>query len=61
MISLLITLLVFALIFWAIRTVLPVLGLPEPVSTILYVILVLVMALYLLSALGLLVTPFHHL
>lgn len=54
MISLLITLFLLVVAFWAIRTIIPALGLPEPISTVLYVILVVVMVLYLLRVFGLL-------
>jgi hypothetical protein len=34
---------------WAIRTVLPLLGLPAPIQTVLYVVLVVIIVLWLLS------------
>lgn len=51
-VTLLVVLLIFAVLFWAIRTLVPALGLPPAVATVLYVILVLVLVLWLLGVIG---------
>lgn len=53
LIGLLLTLLVVCLVFWAIRQIMAAVGLGEPMTTIVYVVFVLVVCVYLLSALGL--------
>lgn len=50
--GLIIALIVFAVLFWAVRTLIPLLGLPAPLTTILYVLLVLIFVLYLVNMLG---------
>lgn len=51
-VSFLITLLVIALIFWALRTILQELGLPEKLNRIIYVILVVLVVLWLVNTLA---------
>jgi hypothetical protein len=52
LIALLVGLVVGVLIVWAVRTVLPLLGLPAPVQTVLYVVLVVIVVLWFLSLLS---------
>ena len=52
LISLVVILVVIGLLFWVVRTLVPVLGIPQPVATVIYVILVAVVVLYLLQLLG---------
>lgn len=54
LISLLVFLIIIGLVFWAIRTLSGTLGIPEPIVTVIYVILVVFVVLYLLQAIGLL-------
>ncbi len=49
LISLLVILLVVVLLVWVARTVLPLLGLPQPVVTMLYVICVCLLVIWLLQ------------
>jgi len=51
--GLLVTLLVLCLVFWAIRRILAATGVGEPITTIVYVVFVLIVCFYLLSAFGL--------
>lgn len=51
LIGFLITLLIIAVILWGIRTILPALGLPEPIRTVIWVIVVVLCVVWLLSAL----------
>lgn len=52
LISLLLLLIVLAVVVWAVRTLIPVLGIPQPIATVIYVVLVLIVVLYVVSALG---------
>lgn len=45
-------LLVFGLLFWLVRWLVPQLGLPAPIGTVLYVILVVLFVLWLINLLG---------
>ncbi len=51
-IQILIALIVIGLVFWVVRTLVPVLGIPEPIGTVLMVVLVVLVVLWLLSFLG---------
>lgn len=53
LIGLLVFLIVIGLIFWAVRAIAGAFGIPQPIVTIIYVVLVIVCVLYLLQALGL--------
>lgn len=59
-ISLLLILMVAAVVLWAIRSILPLLGLPEPVGTILYVLVVLIVVLVIVQSLGGIAWPVAH-
>jgi hypothetical protein len=52
MIGLLIVLIIAALILWAVRMLLPVLGLPEPIGTVIYVVIVVIVVLWLIQSLA---------
>ena len=52
LVGLLVGLLVFCLIFWAARRIMAATQVGEPVVTIVYVVLVVVFAIYLLSFVG---------
>lgn len=49
-----VALIILGVIFWAIRTLAPVLHIPEPIPTVIIVVLVLIVVLWFLSASGLL-------
>ena len=49
LIGLLVTLLVVALVLWAVKAVLPAVGLPENVQRIIFVIIVVVICIYLIG------------
>lgn len=51
LVSLLITLVIFALVIWAVQTILPALKVPPPISTVIWVVVVVVMVLWLISRL----------
>lgn len=51
-IAILITLLIFCVVVWAVRALMAAFGIGEPIATVVYVILVLIFLLYLLNALG---------
>jgi hypothetical protein len=53
LVTILVGLLIFALVLWAIRQLVPHLGLPSVVVTILYVVVVVIFVFWLLSVLGL--------
>ncbi len=53
-ISLLVVLLVFCIVVWAARALMAAFGIGDPISTVIYVILVLVMLLWLVQSLGVL-------
>ncbi len=50
LLSLLVTLVVIALVFWAIRMILSAFGLGEPISAVVYVIAVVLVVLWLVDA-----------
>ena len=52
--SLLVFVIIIALVFWALRTLAPALKIPEPIVTVIYVLLVIFSILFLLRAFGLL-------
>lgn len=51
LIGLLVAILIIVVIVWAVRTLIPVLGLPQPIATVIYVILVVVVVLWLVGLL----------
>ncbi len=53
LISLLIVLLVFCVVVWAARSLMAAFGVGDPIATVVYVVLVLVMLLWLAQSLGL--------
>ena len=53
LIALLVFLIIIGLVFWAVRALAGAFGIPEPIVTVLYVVIVIVAVLYLLQALGL--------
>ena len=50
MISLLIGLIIGILVIWVVRMLLPLLGLPEPMQRVIYVVLVVIVILWLLTS-----------
>jgi hypothetical protein len=48
-VDLIVVLVVIGLLFWVVRTLIPALGIPEPIGTVIYVILVVVVVLYLIG------------
>jgi hypothetical protein len=52
LISLLVLLIVIGLMFWAVRTLSGAFGIPAPIVTLIYVVMVVVVCLYVLQALG---------
>ncbi len=54
LIGLLVFLIICGLVFWAINALAGAFGLPQPIITVLYVLLVIVAVLYLLQGFGLL-------
>lgn len=53
LIGLLVALIIIGLIFWAVRTVGPALSIPQPILTVIYVLLVVFVVIWLLGAIGL--------
>lgn len=53
LIGLFVVLVVIGLMFWAVRALMAAFKIPEPISTVVYVLLVIVVVLYLLQAFGL--------
>lgn len=53
LIGLLVTLILIGLMFWAVRTLAPVLKVPEPIVTVIYVLMVVLVVLWLVSQFGL--------
>lgn len=51
-ISLLVVLLIFCLVVWAVRAILGAFGIGDPISTIVQVVVVLVFVLWLIQSLG---------
>jgi hypothetical protein len=49
--GLLVSLIIVALVVWAVRTLLPALGIPPPVSTVIYVVVVVLVVLWLVCQL----------
>jgi hypothetical protein len=54
LLSLLVTILAFAVVFWAARRLLAAFSIGEPIATVIYVLLVILFLAYLLSAIGVL-------
>jgi hypothetical protein len=54
LLSILVTILVFAIVFWAARALLSAFGIGDPIATVIYVILVILFLAYLLSLVGVL-------
>jgi len=54
LITLLIVLLVFCVVVWAARALMGAFGIGDPIATVVYVILVLIMLLWVIQSLGLL-------
>ena len=52
LIGLLIALIVVVVVLWAVRTLLPLLGLPAPIRTVVEVVIVLIVVLYLVGQLS---------
>jgi hypothetical protein len=52
LLSLLVALLLVALVVWAVRTLVPALGLPEPIATVIYVIVVVLVVFWFVGAIG---------
>lgn len=52
MISLLVTLLVLCVVIWAARTLLGAFSIGEPLSTVIYVVIVLIVVMWLVGGLG---------
>ncbi len=52
LVSLFIVLLVFCVLIWAARALMSAFGIGDPIATVVYVILVLVVVLYVVQALG---------
>jgi hypothetical protein len=52
LIGLLVALLLVALVLWVVRTLVPALGIPEPIATVLWVIAVVIVVLWLIGILG---------
>ena len=52
LISLLIVLLVFCVVVWAARALMAAFGIGDPISTVIYVVLVLIMLLWVVQSLG---------
>lgn len=50
--GLLVALLLVALVIWVVRTLLPAFGVPEPIATVVWVIVVVVCVLWLVGQLG---------
>lgn len=50
--GLLVALLIVALILWAVRTLVPALGIPEPIATVVWVIVVVLVVLWLVGLIG---------
>jgi hypothetical protein len=54
LIALLIVLLIFCVVIWAARALMAAFGIGDPIATVVYVILVLIMLLWIVQSLGLL-------
>lgn len=54
LVGLLVFLILVGLVFWVVRTLSGSLGIPAPIVTVIYVVLVVICVLYLVQALGLL-------
>ncbi len=52
LVSLLVVLLVFCVVIWAARALMAAFGIGEPISTVVFVIIVLLVVLYVVQALG---------
>ncbi len=50
--SLLIALILIGLAFWVVRTLVPALGIPEPIGTVILVILVVLVVIWILGLIG---------
>ena len=52
LLSLLVALIICCLLFWAVRAILAAFSIGDPIATLVYVVLVVVVVLYLVSAIG---------
>jgi len=52
LIGLLIALVIIGVIFWAVRALIGAFGIPDPIATVIYVILVLIILFWILGQLG---------
>ncbi len=57
LISILVVLLVFCIVLWAARSLMGAFGVGDPIATVVYVILVLIMLLWFVQAIGLIDGP----
>lgn len=60
-IGLLVLLLVFCLVLWCVRALMAAFGVGDPISTVVYVVFVLVFVLFVIQQLGLIGGPVLHL
>lgn len=51
-IGLLVALILIGLVFWAVRAIVGAFGIPAPIATVIYVVLVIVVVLWLLQSVG---------
>ena len=61
LVGILIVLLVFCIVIWAARSLMAAFGVGDPIATVVYVLLVLVMLLWLLQQFGVVGGPVLHL
>lgn len=54
LLSILVALIIFAVVFWAARALLAAFGIGDPIATVIYVLLVVLFIAYLLSLVGVL-------
>jgi len=54
LVALLVVLLVFCIVIWAARALMSAFGIGDPIATVVYVILVLIMLLWIVQSLGIL-------
>jgi len=52
LLSLLVAILLVAVVVWAVKTLVPALGIPEPIATVIYVIVVVLVVFWFLGVLG---------
>jgi len=61
LIGILIVLLIFCIVIWAARSLMAAFGVGDPIATVVYVLIVLVMLIWLLQQLGVVGGPVLHL